>query len=138
MTRRRIIDEGLDPELVLRVQARLEEYRIRRSQYRPNGNTAFMRDRAGTLAGITVNPLPSGYDHSWRDDAACRGPEHDLDLFFPTRGETDRLRAAKAVCATCPVTEPCLAFALLTGAEGIWGGTSEKQRRAIKRTAGQD
>ncbi len=37
---------------------------------------------------------------------------------------------AKAICATCPVREPCLAYALrIREPHGIWGGLSEVERR---------
>ncbi|GCB53039.1 WhiB family transcriptional regulator [Streptomyces sp. NL15-2K] len=75
---------------------------------------------------------------NWRDHAACR--HEDPDLFFPigTTGpalvQTER---AKAVCRRCPVREKCLQWALDTGQTlGVWGGTSENERRALKRRAG--
>ncbi len=71
----------------------------------------------------------------WRTLAACRGL--DPELFFPARGDAFTARNAQAVCATCPVAEQCLEFAIEVGeTEGIWGGLSgrqlrqERQRRA--------
>jgi WhiB family redox-sensing transcriptional regulator len=68
---------------------------------------------------------------TWRERAACRSV--DPDLFFPvgvTGPSADYVRAAKAVCASCPVQEPCLDYAIETGQDaGIWGGTSEEERR---------
>lgn len=40
---------------------------------------------------------------------------------------------AKAVCAVCPHKMECLAYAIETGQIGIWGGTTEMDRRKIKR-----
>ena len=61
---------------------------------------------------------------------ACRGA--DPDLFFPDRGES--LEPAKAVCAGCVVREECLEHALRVGERfGVWGGTSERERRRIRR-----
>ncbi len=70
------------------------------------------------------------YEARWQDEANCLGL--DPDLFFPERGEsTDE---AKAVCASCTVREQCLKYALDTGQKhGIWGGTSERERRRIRR-----
>jgi len=72
---------------------------------------------------------------SWRAAASCRSA--DPDLFFPvgtTGPAVDHIRSAKAVCAACPVQEPCLEFALETNQDsGIWGGASEDERRAIRR-----
>ena len=72
---------------------------------------------------------------NWRDDAACR--HADPDLFFPV-GETGpalpQIDEAKRICQACPARTPCLAWALEHGvAAGIWGGTTEEERRAIRR-----
>ncbi|MDP9403221.1 MAG: WhiB family transcriptional regulator [Actinomycetota bacterium] len=40
-----------------------------------------------------------------------------------------------AVCDLCPVQEECLAFALREGVEGIWGGSSTSERKAIRQAA---
>ncbi|WP_095932130.1 WhiB family transcriptional regulator [Streptomyces sp. Tue6028] len=71
----------------------------------------------------------------WRESAACRTV--DPDLFFPI-GNTGpavlQIEEAKAVCRACPVRDACLRWALDTGqAIGIWGGTSEGERRALAR-----
>jgi WhiB family redox-sensing transcriptional regulator len=71
------------------------------------------------------------YDpNEWREDAACR--DLDTAIFFP---ETDEATAAaKAVCATCPVREACLQFALVTRQDdGVWGGLDENERRRLRR-----
>ncbi len=71
----------------------------------------------------------------WRHNAVCR--EEDPELFFPV-GETGpavmQIEEAKAVCRRCPVKEACLQWALESGQhEGVWGGLSESERRAMKR-----
>ncbi|MFF8637039.1 WhiB family transcriptional regulator [Streptomyces pilosus] len=72
---------------------------------------------------------------NWRSSAACR--TEDPDLFFPigTSGPAVmQTEQAKAVCRRCPVQEQCLEWALETGQSiGVWGGTSETERRALKR-----
>jgi WhiB family redox-sensing transcriptional regulator len=41
---------------------------------------------------------------------------------------------AKRVCASCPVTVSCLAWALYAAeAAGIWGGTTPEERRILRR-----
>ncbi|MER5987417.1 WhiB family transcriptional regulator [Streptomyces sp. NPDC001787] len=74
---------------------------------------------------------------NWRMDAACR--EEDPDLFFPIGSTGPALVQtveAKAVCASCPVREPCLRWALDNGQDsGVWGGLGEDERRALKRRA---
>jgi WhiB family redox-sensing transcriptional regulator len=64
----------------------------------------------------------------WRLAAACRGL--DTKLFFPERGEDQY--EAKIVCANCPVRAECLA-AGINEKTGVWGGTSERERRALRR-----
>jgi hypothetical protein len=41
----------------------------------------------------------------------------------------------RAICATCPECQPCLAWAVAhpVAAVGIWGGLSDKDRRRIRR-----
>ncbi|MES9525874.1 WhiB family transcriptional regulator [Streptomyces capoamus] len=74
---------------------------------------------------------------NWRDHAACR--QEDPDLFFPigTTGPAQvQTQQAKAVCARCPVREQCLDWALDTSQSiGVWGGTTELERRALRRRA---
>lgn len=44
------------------------------------------------------------------------------------------VKRAKAVCATCPVIDECLNFAIVHNERlGIWGGTHEKERRPLRR-----
>jgi WhiB family redox-sensing transcriptional regulator len=71
----------------------------------------------------------------WRDDAACR--DTDPDLFFPvgtTGPAIEQIANAKAVCQVCDAQSACLEYALVTNQDsGIWGGTSEEERRALRR-----
>jgi WhiB family redox-sensing transcriptional regulator len=67
--------------------------------------------------------------------AACSN--EDPELFFPvgsTGPAARQIRRAKAVCATCTVRSPCLAFALTSNQEfGVWGGCDEDERRLLRR-----
>ncbi|MGW1243257.1 WhiB family transcriptional regulator [Streptomyces bobili] len=71
----------------------------------------------------------------WRQRAACR--HEDPELFFPIGTSGPALlqtEQAKAVCRRCPVRAQCLEWALKTDQSlGVWGGTSETERRALKR-----
>jgi WhiB family redox-sensing transcriptional regulator len=71
----------------------------------------------------------------WRAHAACR--DTDPDLFFPvgtTGPALDQIAAAKAVCRVCDAQPGCLEFALATNQEsGVWGGTSEEERRKMRK-----
>jgi WhiB family redox-sensing transcriptional regulator len=67
----------------------------------------------------------------WRDDAECVRHPGNVD-FFPERGES--VRAAKAVCAQCPVKAECLEYAMQWNhLSGVWGGLSERERRQLRR-----
>jgi WhiB family redox-sensing transcriptional regulator len=71
---------------------------------------------------------------AWMRRAACRG--EDLRLFFPGRTGAARtlLGEARAVCSTCPVVDACRDYAVDNLVHhGVWGGTSERQRRQIRR-----
>ena len=59
----------------------------------------------------------------WHRQAACRGM--GPAMWFPDLGGD--VRPAKAICAACPVQEPCAE----AGADevGIWAGLSAPQRR---------
>jgi len=74
-------------------------------------------------------------DYSWRREASCK--DTDPELFFPigTTGQAlIQITEAKIVCKDCAVRAKCLDFALETNQDwGIWGGTSEDERREIRR-----
>lgn len=75
---------------------------------------------------IDLPPRPG-----WMAHAVCRGADTDR-IFYPARGES--LAEARAFCARCPVREECLEYALANGDHfGIWGGSSDKQRRQMRR-----
>ena len=71
----------------------------------------------------------------WVHRAKCR--DVDPELFFPvgtTGPAAAQIEAAKAVCVSCSVRDECLEWALVTGQDaGVWGGTSEEERRSIRR-----
>src|ERR671913_995190 len=75
--------------------------------------------------GVTLDPVVL-------QGAAC-GPE-DLELFYPEPDDQAAEQAAKAVCATCPVRQPCLDRALATGDQhAILGGTPPAERIPLRR-----
>jgi WhiB family transcriptional regulator, redox-sensing transcriptional regulator len=66
----------------------------------------------------------------WRLEALCA--QSDPESFFPDKGGS--ARAALEVCERCPVRAECLNFALENDERfGIWGGTTERQRRELRR-----
>jgi WhiB family redox-sensing transcriptional regulator len=53
--------------------------------------------------------------------------------FFLQGLEADYTLSARGMCATCPVRVECLDFALANPSIcGLWGGTDERERRAIR------
>ena len=88
---------------------------------------------------VTVVSRPaSALNSSWHENAACREPGIDPELFFPV-GESGpaipQIRAAKAVCARCPVIAECRSYALRAGEpDGIWGGLTTTERSRARRS----
>jgi len=69
-------------------------------------------------------------DCDWMAEGKCR--EMDPALFFPSDGIG--VQVAQRICAECPVKTPCLEYALVNRVDhGVWGGTSERERRRILR-----
>ena len=65
----------------------------------------------------------------WAPAAACRGAQPDQ--LFVRGAEQNK---AKQLCAGCPVRTECLAEALDNQIEwGVWGGMTERERRALLR-----
>lgn len=62
----------------------------------------------------------------------CR--DLDPDVFFPVDG--NQMEEIKAICDGCPVRPQCLDHALRFERDGVWGGTSERQRVRMRRAAG--
>lgn len=68
----------------------------------------------------------------WMDDALCA--RVDPELFARHKGRTDMTRKAKRICQTCSATEPCLQYAMSNpDIGGILGGTTERERRNLRR-----
>jgi WhiB family redox-sensing transcriptional regulator len=76
------------------------------------------------MARVVEGPEP------WQARALCA--QTDPEAFFPDRGGS--VRAARVVCARCPVRAECLEFALEHDERfGVWGGLSERERRRLSR-----
>jgi WhiB family redox-sensing transcriptional regulator len=70
---------------------------------------------------------------AWQAQAACRG--EPVSTFIADR----RVPTSRAVqlCASCPVREDCLEFAISDPAlVGYWAGTSARDRRRIRASRG--
>jgi WhiB family redox-sensing transcriptional regulator len=78
-------------------------------------------------AAYFTQPAP---DPSWAASGACR--RHDPDLWFAD-ADTKPGKQAVAICRTCPVRVPCLAYALsVPGLDGIWAGTTPNKRTRLR------
>lgn len=68
-------------------------------------------------------------ENDWAARAACRTT--DPDALFVQGAAQNR---AKAICMGCDVRTECLADALDNRVEfGVWGGMTERERRALLR-----
>ena len=86
-----------------------------------------------------MKKAPGSQDLDWMNDAECGGL--DVNVWIPDFPFSDGQSANRDVqqiglqiCHKCPVRIMCLNFALATTdykPEGIWGGTTELQRKAL-------
>ncbi len=70
-------------------------------------------------------------DLSWILKSIC-SPDQTA-LFFSVIEE--EIQEARRFCEPCPVKEECFQYAIDHNEEGVWGGTSEKQRRRLRSRA---
>lgn len=93
----------------------------------------YTRARRGSLQPADLNPTRP----DWFDDAACAGADPRLFFAFAQTGTHGDLSAAQfdalALCARCPVMEPCRTHARRFREQGIWGGETELDRARIGR-----
>jgi hypothetical protein len=62
------------------------------------------------------------------------------DLWFPEDSmiyKTNDIYTAKRICAECHFRRPCLSYAVTFPGrlEGVWGGTTPKERKEIRKVA---
>ena len=68
----------------------------------------------------------------WMGRGICASA--DPDFWFPPKGSTGV--PAKLLCEGCPVMTECLQYALDNREPwGVWGGTSERDRRRMLKDA---
>lgn len=90
-----------------------------------NGRRAAEVPRSRTVPRVNESPLAD-----WKAEAPCRGL--DPSLFYPEMGESPA--AAIAVCRTCPFIDPCRDQALANHEQGVWGGTTDRDRQKLRRS----
>ena len=73
--------------------------------------------------------MPTDWNDNWNNEAACI--DTDPDVLFVQGAAQNRV---KIICAGCNVRTECLAVALDNQIEyGVWGGMTERERRALLR-----
>ena len=60
---------------------------------------------------------------------AC-GPDQTYLFFSPVAAEEEQ---ARAICRSCPARSVCRDWAVKTGQDGVWGATTESERRNLRR-----
>jgi len=77
---------------------------------------------------MTIQPNPD--EVAWMNQAMCKGR---TDEFFIARGDTEAVTHAKSICSTCPVITQCRDYVIYNPEiYGIWGGMTERERRAYR------
>lgn len=71
--------------------------------------------------------------YNFTDSANCVGI--DVNMFFTEDGSStfQEENFLKRTCAACPVKAECLDYALNHAVLGWWGGTSEYQRKQLRK-----
>jgi len=70
----------------------------------------------------------ASYEMYWKDQAAC--VDEDLSLFFAAP-KSSNTTIAISICQSCPVRQECFYEGMIYGYDGIWGGSTYDQRRAL-------
>jgi len=73
----------------------------------------------------------------WHNEAHCR--TQDKSVFFGSSSPEERpaytlssIREARTICASCPVFNECLKYAIYNREDyGLWAGTTMRQRREL-------
>ncbi len=80
----------------------------------------------------TAPPRPVTCEQlAWQLQAACR--DIPSAMFFPERKYPHNTAPAKAVCRGCTVSAECLQYAIDYNERGVWGGTSDEDRKRMRR-----
>lgn len=72
---------------------------------------------------------PAEEDGYWMADASCIGV--DTEMFFVERGQNKPPMIMK-MCNSCPVKNECREYAVKYVLDGIWGGTTPKDRSRLR------
>jgi WhiB family redox-sensing transcriptional regulator len=99
---------------------------------RPGPGPTVVPHRSAIVRPVLRRRVPAPVDDTirhWVEHAACRGT--GVGPYFPSGGVS--AGPARAVCAGCAVRAECLAYALTDPSlQGVWGGTSDAERRVLR------
>lgn len=56
--------------------------------------------------------------------------------WFHIPGNGDNLKYQKDFCKGCKILDECLDYAIRNDVSGVWGGTTTRERRMIRRSKG--
>lgn len=69
---------------------------------------------------------PEVFDYKiWTQESLCEGD--DTDQFFAAA----TILVSKVQCGKCPVQNECLIWALIYNEQGVWGGTTDEERKSL-------
>lgn len=92
----------------------------------PNFSLPFLNEEIGTP--VCAETDPELFFPQEKDDPLVR---HMTSIYYNESG-------AKALCFSCDYRISCLLYALENKEIGIWGGTTERERRVMNRKASGD
>lgn len=94
-------------------------------------------DKTHQIDYVQVAAMQSKTGNLWMKRAACRDK---TDLMFPKEHkDITYIAEARALCRTCPVKTPCLAYALqypTADIHGVWAGLTSRQLAAKQKELG--
>ncbi len=113
-----ITDDGITPHRLSDIRENLES----NFELEPRDTPYSFVNKTDKIVGSREDLL------AWKALGEC--VDQETIVFFPKN--IKGVRAAKAICNECVVKEDCLEFAIDNREDfGIWGGTSERERRKI-------
>ena len=85
------------------------------------------------MENISLDLYPDFYV---KGPTRCSAPHIDPDIFFTDHREPSYqqdVAKAKSICGPCVYKSECLIWAMERDEIGVWGGTTENDRRRLKR-----
>jgi len=77
-----------------------------------------------------MKPYVENLTSQWMSKGICNDDNRSL---FYSLYISDQ-RAAVKICQECPIINECLEYAIKNNEIGVWGGTTEKQRKRLRNT----